>query len=123
MSPSAPQAMVSNLKLVGFARIKRTTCTGPAVAASDQPLLDLVNCAEGPDPTRVHSTWLDEETQSYAVTKGAWNFKKGEQLFEPYGQPNHVFTVFTVFTTTKITIVAISIHRIVLIRCLFWSND
>jgi len=34
------------------------------------PMLDLVNCAEGPDSTRVHSTWLDEETQSYAVTKG-----------------------------------------------------
>ena len=58
------------------------------------PLLDLVNCAEGPDPTRVHSTWLDEETQSYAVTKGAWNFKKGEQLFEPYGQPNHIYFMY-----------------------------
>jgi hypothetical protein len=34
------------------------------------PMLDLVNCAEGPDATRVHSTWLDKETQSYAVTKG-----------------------------------------------------
>lgn len=58
------------------------------------PMLDLVNCAQGPDPARVHSTWLDAETQSHAVTKGAWNFKKGEQLFEPYGQPNHIYFAY-----------------------------
>ena len=58
------------------------------------PMLDLVNCAEGPDPSRVHSTWLDAETKSYAVTKGAWDFKKGEQLFEPYGQPNHIYFAY-----------------------------
>jgi hypothetical protein len=58
------------------------------------PMLDLVNCAQGPDPARVHSTWLDAETKSYAVTKGAWNFKRGEQLFEPYGQPNHIYFAY-----------------------------
>jgi hypothetical protein len=57
------------------------------------PMLDLVNCAEGPDPTRVHSTWLDS-TKKYAVTKGAWDFKKNEQLFEPYGQPNHIYFAY-----------------------------
>jgi hypothetical protein len=37
---------------------------------------------------------LDEETKSFAVTKGAWDFKKGEQLFEPYGQPNHIYFAY-----------------------------
>ena len=62
------------------------------------PMLDLVNCAEGPDPSRVHSTWLDHDTKTYAVTKGAWNFKKNEQLFEPYGQPNHIYFAYVVLS-------------------------
>ena len=54
------------------------------------PMLDLINCMEGPDPSRVHSTRLDT-TGKFAITKAAWSFKKGEQLFEPYGQPNHIY--------------------------------
>ena len=56
------------------------------------PMLDLVNCAEGPDSTRVHSTWLDEETQSYAVTKG----KGVVLLFEgsAFGSPSYSPLVF-----------------------------
>lgn len=57
------------------------------------PMLDLINCAEGPDPKRVHSTWLDPSGQ-HAVTKAAWGFREGEQLFEPYGQPNHIYLAY-----------------------------
>ena len=31
---------------------------------------------------------------STTTTTGAWNFKKGEQLFEPYGQPNHIYFAY-----------------------------
>ena len=48
---------------------------------------------EGPDPSRVHSTRLDN-TGKNAITKAPWEFKKGEQLFEPYGQPNHIYLMY-----------------------------
>jgi hypothetical protein len=48
---------------------------------------------EGPDPSRVHSTNLDNSGQN-AITKAPWEFKKGEQLFEPYGQPNHIYLMY-----------------------------
>ena len=57
------------------------------------PMLDLINCMEGPDPSRVHSTNLDNSGQN-AITKAPWEFKKGEQLFEPYGQPNHIYLMY-----------------------------
>ena len=57
------------------------------------PMLDLINCMEGPDPSRVHSTSLDNSGQN-AITKAPWEFKKGEQLFEPYGQPNHIYLMY-----------------------------
>ena len=41
----------------------------------------------------MHSTWLDDSKQ-HAVTAGAWDFKEGEQLFEPYGQPNHIYFTY-----------------------------
>ena len=40
-------------------------------------MLDLINCMEGPDPSRVHSTRLDN-TGKNAITKAPWEFKKGE---------------------------------------------
>jgi hypothetical protein len=54
------------------------------------PMLDFVNCAEGPDPTKVHSTELDESERN-AVTVASWDFKMGEQVFENYGQPNSIY--------------------------------
>jgi histone-lysine N-methyltransferase SETD3 len=54
------------------------------------PLLDMINCAEGPDPARVHRTDLDSSRVN-AVTLAPWNFKGGEQVFENYGQPNHIY--------------------------------
>ena len=63
------------------------------------PMLDFVNCAEGPDPTKVHSTSLQESllsgfTESYAVTKAAWAFSAGEQVLENYGQANHIYFTY-----------------------------
>ena len=57
------------------------------------PMLDLINCMEGPDPSRVHSTRLDRRSEN-AITKAPWEFKKGEQLFEPYGQANHIYVMY-----------------------------
>eukprot|EP00945_MAST-04E_sp_MAST-4E-sp1_P002179 g2179.t1 len=57
------------------------------------PMLDLINCMEGPDPSRVHSTRLDGRGRN-AITKAPWEFKKGEQLFEPYGQANHIYLMY-----------------------------
>ena len=74
------------------------------------PLLDLVNCAEGPPSHQVHSTTLSADGQ-HAVTKAGkklcnfvflsynygwigWNFKADEQVFEQYGQPNHIYFMY-----------------------------
>jgi histone-lysine N-methyltransferase SETD3 len=54
------------------------------------PLLDLINCQDGPPGSTVHSTDLDE-TGKNALTKAPWSFKAEEQVFENYGQPNHVY--------------------------------
>ena len=67
------------------------------------PMLDFINCMEGPDPTKVHSTLLQESmlsgfSESYAVTKAGWAFKEGEQLFENYGQPNHIYFTYHGFS-------------------------
>lgn len=67
------------------------------------PMLDFVNCVEGPDPSKVHSTSLQESmlsgfTESYAVTKAAWDFPVGKQLFENYGQPNHIYFTYHGFS-------------------------
>lgn len=64
------------------------------------PLLDLVNCMEQLNgaglPTTVHKTFVDES--NYAITKAARAFKKGEQIFENYGQPNHIYFMYHGFT-------------------------
>jgi hypothetical protein len=97
------------------------------------PLLDLINCAEGPDPTRVHSTTLDLKVDpsvppslllpspsecacqrrvlwrgsmlqgDNAVTYAPWAFKKGEQVFENYGQPNYIYFQYHGFSLVNNT--------------------
>lgn len=84
-------------------------------------MLDLINCAEGPNPKRVHSTVMDAAVSmparasaplftkvhafthdtifpvspptqgENAITHAPWAFKKGDQVFENYGQPNHIY--------------------------------
>jgi histone-lysine N-methyltransferase SETD3 len=54
------------------------------------PLLDMINCMEGPNPKRLHKTDMDASGKN-AETKAPWGFKKGEQVFENYGQPNHIY--------------------------------
>jgi histone-lysine N-methyltransferase SETD3 len=57
------------------------------------PLLDMINCMEGPDPDRVHGTDLDAAKVN-ANTLSPWDFAKGEQVFENYGQPNHIYLMY-----------------------------
>ena len=42
------------------------------------PLLDLINCQEGPAGSTVHATNLDSGGEN-AVTLAPWSFKEGEQ--------------------------------------------
>ena len=46
--------------------------------------------------TSVHKTTLDESNN--AITRAAKAFKKGEQIFENYGQPNHIYFMYHGFT-------------------------
>lgn len=63
------------------------------------PMLDFVNCYEYVDsPDRVHSTTLDPITKVFAITKSPQNLKEKEQLFENYGQPNHIYFAYHGFT-------------------------
>jgi hypothetical protein len=52
------------------------------------PLLDTVNCKEGPNPDRLHTSTRDLELDA-VVTRAPWSFKSGEQVFENYGSDNH----------------------------------
>jgi len=61
------------------------------------PLLDFINCAEGPDPSRVHSTVLSDNRRE-AMTKAPWTVPAGEQVFENYGQPNHMYFMWHGFS-------------------------
>lgn len=61
------------------------------------PMLDFINCKEGRDPSAVHSTVLDEEGR-YAVTRAGDDFEAGEQVFENYGQPNHIYYLYHGFS-------------------------
>jgi hypothetical protein len=68
------------------------------------PMLDFVNCNERTSPDgplgRIHATtWgtipgEKPTSEAFALTKSAWNLKKGEQLFENYGQPNHIYYTY-----------------------------
>jgi len=57
------------------------------------PMLDFINCIEGPDPARVHSTTMDD-TNTNAMTAASWAFTKGEQVFENYGQANYIYFMY-----------------------------
>lgn len=54
------------------------------------PMLDFVNCREGPEGSAVHSTVLDG-SRRFALTNASWDFVDGDELFENYGQPNHIY--------------------------------
>jgi len=57
------------------------------------PMLDFINCIEGPDPSRVHSTAMDD-TNTNALTRASWAFASGEQVFENYGQANYIYFMY-----------------------------
>ena len=57
------------------------------------PLLDLINCQQLPKGSTVHATSLDRDEKN-AVTLAPWNFKEGEQVFENYGQPSHIYFIY-----------------------------
>eukprot|EP00981_Chlorochromonas_danica_P006526 scaffold1420_cov182-Ochromonas_danica.AAC.4 len=61
------------------------------------PMLDFINCREGKDPSVLHSTALSEDG-NFAVTRAGEflrdDFGEGEQLFENYGQPNHIYFLY-----------------------------
>ncbi|ETV96853.1 hypothetical protein, variant [Aphanomyces invadans] len=60
------------------------------------PMLDMVNCKEGPTneaPARVHTTTLSEDGRT-AVTKAAWAFPENAQVLENYGQPNWIYLLY-----------------------------
>jgi len=61
------------------------------------PMLDLINCAEGPNPSRVHSTDLDP-TGALALTRADRRYARGDQIFENYGQPNHIYFAYHGFS-------------------------
>merc|ERR1712216_465998 len=58
------------------------------------PMLDFVNCQAAQPNTnnkylRVRSTNADK--YGFALTRSPYAFKAGDQLFENYGQPNHLY--------------------------------
>jgi hypothetical protein len=57
------------------------------------PLLDMINCKEGPGRAarRIHQTVRDGNR---ALTKAPWAFAAGEQVFENYGQPNPSYMLY-----------------------------
>lgn len=57
------------------------------------PMLDFINCIQGPEGSKIHSTAMDPSDQ-YAITRSSWDFKANEQLFENYGQSNHIYFMY-----------------------------
>lgn len=55
------------------------------------PLLDLVNCVEGPDPNRIHKT---TPGGGLAATRASWDFAQGAQVYENYGQQNAIYYLY-----------------------------
>ena len=46
------------------------------------PVLDLINCQEGPDPDQIHKTeWINDT----ALTRAPWTVERGDQVWENYG--------------------------------------
>lgn len=64
------------------------------------PLLDLINCDEGPTVSRVHATRLDPRGE-YAVTRADRGYVAGEQLWENYGQPNWIYFSYHGFSMLR----------------------
>lgn len=56
------------------------------------PMLDMINCQQGPNPQRVHST--RRGATGKADTLAPWTFQKDEQVFENYGQPNPTYMLY-----------------------------
>eukprot|EP00755_Sulcionema_specki_P029283 Sspe_Gene.91836::Locus_63471_Transcript_1_1_Confidence_1.000_Length_1072::g.91836::m.91836 len=52
------------------------------------PFLDMINCKEGRNPKKVHRTYREGE---YATTYAPWTFRRGDQVFENYGQSNFIY--------------------------------
>jgi hypothetical protein len=84
------------------------------------PLLDLINCLEGPNPNRVHATTLSSfdgnsinkkekggpqrsriRESEFAETKADRDYAPGVQVWENYGQPNWVYFAFHGFSLLK----------------------
>eukprot|EP00736_Rhodelphis_marinus_P007322 Rmarinus@m.22557 len=57
------------------------------------PMLDAVNCAEGPGNTEAHETIWHQPSDS-AHTVASWGFSEGSQVFEDYGQPNSIYFLY-----------------------------
>lgn len=80
------------------------------------PLLDLVNCKDKIHASeKVHSTILDG-TGKFAITKAARTFRKGEQIFENYGQPNYLYFLYHGFILDE------NSHDCALIKSLYLSK-
>lgn len=70
------------------------------------PLLDLVNCRQGPEGAPVHATREVEDSpkgpghrgRRWAETLSPAGVLAGEQVFEDYGQPNHVYFMYHGFS-------------------------
>ncbi|KAJ9472468.1 Ribulose-1 [Diplonema papillatum] len=62
------------------------------------PFLDMINCQELPDPDRIHKTVAED---GHAVTYAPWEFKKGQQVFENYGQKNRHYFVHHGFSLER----------------------
>ena len=58
-------------------------------------MLDLINCGEGineyGEVTRAHQT---DFVDNLAVTRANKSYKKGEQVFENYAQPNYIYWAY-----------------------------
>jgi len=56
------------------------------------PVLDMINCGEGPGPKpyEPHRTVFNPNRRA-CQTRARAAFKKGQQLFENYGQPNYLY--------------------------------
>lgn len=80
------------------------------------PLLDFVNCEASKDIHSVHESSSDT-TGKYIETKARKNVLVGEQVFEDYGQPNHIYFLYHGFILDN------NLHDCALIDDLSISSD
>lgn len=65
------------------------------------PMLDFINCAEDShNPSRVHGTKLDAQ-EAHAITLAPKTLPAETQLFENYGQANHVYYLYHGFVLSQ----------------------